>query len=96
MKVSITKSQWFPYPCTLALVIKDTENQPESKASVEHDIVIPNIGQRSKCFLVAIAKYTTVITDIMDCLNSFTFFSKIHAYGSRTNIYKWRVPRYKL
>ena len=30
---------------------------------------MPNIGQRSKCFLVAIAKITTVITDIMDCLH---------------------------
>ena len=30
---------------------------------------MPNIGQRSKCFLVAIAKNTTVITDIMDCLH---------------------------
>ena len=83
-------------PCTLALVIKDTKSQSESKVSVKHDIVLPNIAQRSKCFLVAIAKNNTVITDIMDCLNLFNFFSKIHADDSRTNIHKWRGWCYTL
>ena len=61
----------------IALLIEDTTNKTKSqqiKVLVEHGVVItPNNFQRSKCFLVA--KNTTIITHIMDCLNSFYFFS---------------------
>ena len=42
---------------------------------------MPNIGQKNKCFLVAIAKNTTVITDIMDCLHliSLAKFTQVTA-----------------
>ena len=42
---------------------------------VEHDLVKLNIGQRSKCFLVATAENITITKHIMDWINLINFLS---------------------
>ena len=58
----------------MSVDLAETESQ-QIKHRVEHDTVPLNIGQGSKCFLVANTKTATIITHIMFCLNLFHIFS---------------------